>query len=163
MAAQPDVMIAFFGAFAGFSAFGTIIATFLISGDGLQRLAARWGARAVREAEGRMPVNPNESDKKVYENAVKWAKRRRTIFLWSVGGAVAVASVVSAFGLLTSGLWLSAHTRTHVAGWMWAYKSTEYLLAIEVALITVITVFVMATAVWSAVKFGETTEDALGL
>lgn len=44
MVAQQDVMIAPFGAFAGFSAFGTVIVTFLISGDGLQRLATRWPA-----------------------------------------------------------------------------------------------------------------------
>ena len=153
MAAQQGVMIAFFGAFAGFSAFGTIIATFLISRDGLQRLAARWAARAVAEALKRSS-DPGGS-------AIKWARRCRVIFLWSVGGAVAVASLVSALGLLTSGLWLYAHTRADVGGWTWAYRSTGYLLGIEVALITVIAVLVMATAVWSAVKYGQKTEDAL--
>ena len=42
MATQQDVMIAFFGAFAGFSAFGTVIATFLVSSNALPRLGARW-------------------------------------------------------------------------------------------------------------------------
>jgi hypothetical protein len=156
-------MIAFFGAFAGFSAFGTVIATFLVSSDALQRLAAGWAAHAVteaiedaakeKEAEGGS-AHPDES-------AVKWAKRRRVILLSTVGVAVVVASVVSACGLVISGMWLRASTRADVASWTWAYMWTGRLLGIEVALITVITVFLMVTAVVFAVKYGQKTEDAL--
>jgi hypothetical protein len=50
MEAQREVLIAFLGAFAGFSAFGAVIATFLASGNALQWLGALWGGHGLREA-----------------------------------------------------------------------------------------------------------------
>lgn len=41
--AQRDVLVAFFGAFAGFSAFGAVIASFLASSNALPWLGALWG------------------------------------------------------------------------------------------------------------------------
>lgn len=48
MAAQREVMITFFSAFAGFSAFGAVIATFLASSNALPRLAASWVVTGTR-------------------------------------------------------------------------------------------------------------------
>jgi hypothetical protein len=50
MEAQREVLIAFLGAFAGFSAFGAVIATFLASSNALPWLGALWGGHALQEA-----------------------------------------------------------------------------------------------------------------
>ena len=152
MAAQHDVVIAFLGAFAGFSAFGAVIATFLASSDALPRFAAWWGARARAEAE-QLPTDRGRDE------AMRWAGRRRVILLWSAGAAVALAALVSGLGLVTSFLWLHAWAGGGAVGWGWAYRWTGYLLVIEVVLITAITVLAMGTAVWFAVKTGPKTED----
>jgi hypothetical protein len=112
------------------------------------------GANRIAEAN-------EKTDPEDRKNAIKWAKRRRVILLWSVGAAVAAASLVSGAGLLISALWLHESSRADIASWNWAYPSTTYLLGIEVALITVITVSTMGIAVWSAVKYGQKTEDLL--
>lgn len=154
MATQQDVMIAFFGAFAGFSAFGTVIATFLVSSNALPRLGARWGAHGVKHAQ----ANLHDAARKL---TIRWAQRRRSVLLWSAGGLVALAALVSALGLVASFLWLHAHASGGAVGWGWAYKWTGYLLVAEVTLITLITVLAMGTAVWFAIKTGPTTEDLL--
>jgi hypothetical protein len=154
MSAQQNVMMAFFGAFAGFTAFGTVVASFLVSSNALPRLAALWGAHGVEEAQG-LPAGPER------DRAMRWARRRRVLVLWSIGGAVAVAALISACGLLTSGLWLYASARGSPAGWKWAYTSAGYLFAIEVGLITLITALTMVAAVLAAVRYGQKTEDVV--
>jgi len=152
MATRSDVMVAIFGAFAGFSAFGTVIATFLVSGNALQRIAARWGAHGIEEA-------LKLRDRKARKAGVRRALRRRVVVLWSAGILVTLAALVSALGLLASFWWLHTHTRGGSVGWGWTYKLAGYLLAADAFLITVITALTMAIAVWSAVKDGAKTED----
>ena len=147
-------MVAIFGAFAGFSAFGTVIATFLVSGNALQRIAAWWGAHGIKEALKLQDPNASEA-------GVRRALRRRVVVLWSAGVLVTLAALVSALGLLTSFWWLHTHARYGSADWGWTYKSAGYLLGADVVLITVITALTMAVAVLSAVRDGPKTEDFL--
>jgi hypothetical protein len=153
---MQNVMIAFFGAFAGFSAFGTVIATFLVSSDALSGIGARWGAEGINKAIRRHPAGPERN------KALRWARNRRVTLLWSTGGVVILAALVSALGLVFSYLWLHHHTSGSTDGWGWAYRWTGRLLVTEVILITLITLLAMLIAVWFAVKGGTKTEEAIG-
>ena len=78
-AAQREVMITFFSAFAGFSAFGAVIATFLASSNALPRLAASWGGHGHAEAR-QLPPGPDR------DRAEVRAGRRRRVVIWSAAG-----------------------------------------------------------------------------
>jgi hypothetical protein len=147
MAAQREVMITFFSAFAGFSAFGAVIATFLASSNALPRLAASWGGHGHAEAR-QLPLGPDR------DRAELRAGRRRRVVIWSAAGGIGLAALVSCLGLCISFLWLRADARGVAAGWGGAYRWTGYLLLTEVLLITVITLLAAGSAAWYAVVAG---------
>src|SRR5208282_193417 len=147
MEAQQDVLIAFFGAFAGFSAFGAVIATFLASSNALPWLGALWGGHGLREAvdEGRGA------------GVGFWTRNRRAILVWAVGGGIGLAALVSCIGLVISFFWLRASTAANAVSEGWAYQWTGVLLVIEVLLITSITLLVTVSAAWFAIQQGPKT------
>jgi hypothetical protein len=147
MEAQREVLIAFFGAFAGFSAFGAVIATFLASSNALPWLGALWGGHGLKEAaeEGRAGA------------AGFWTRNRRAILVWAVGGGIGVAALVSCIGLMISFFWLRASTAANGASEGWEYRWTGVLLVIEVVLITLITLLVTLSASWFAIRQGPKT------
>jgi hypothetical protein len=142
---QRDVLIAFFGAFAGFSAFGVVIATFLASSNALPWLGAMWGGHGLHEAadEG--------------SEAGFFTRNRRVILVWAVGGGIGLAALVSCTGLIISFIWLQESTAAHAATGGWAYDWTGILLIVEVVLITAITLLVTLSAAWFAVMQGPKT------
>ena len=147
MAAQREVMITFFSAFAGFSAFGAVIATFLASSNALPRLAAWWGGHGHMEAR-QLPPGPGR------DRAELRAGRRRRVVIWTAAGGIGLAALVSCIGLCISFLWLRADARGVATGWGGVYRWTGYLLLTEVLLITVITLLAAGSAAWYAVAAG---------
>jgi hypothetical protein len=138
-AAQRDVLIAFFSAFSGFTAFGAVIATFLASSDALSWLGAFWGSHGLNEVhEGRKP-------RFVVRN-------RRGILLWAVGGGIGLAALVSCAGLVISFFWLDASTAPDAVGGGWAYRWAGVFLLIEVGLITAITLLIAVSSALYTVK-----------
>lgn len=147
MAAQREVMITFFSAFAGFSAFGAVIATFLASSNALPRLAASWGGHGHTEAR-QLPPGPGR------DRAELRAGRRRRVVIWSAAGGIGLAALVSCLGLCISFVWLRADAHGVATGSGGAYRWTGNLLLAEVVLITVITLLAAGSAAWYAVVAG---------
>jgi hypothetical protein len=146
VAAQREVMITFFSAFAGFSAFGAVIATFLASSNALPRLAASWGGHGHTEAR-QLPAGPGR------DRAELRAGRRRRVVIWSAASGIGLAALVSCLGLCISFVWLRADAHGVATG-SGAYRWTGYLLLAEVVLITVITLLAAGSAAWYAVVAG---------
>jgi uncharacterized membrane protein len=162
VAGQQDVMIAFFSAFAGFTAFGAVIATFLASSQALPWIAAWWGGHGVQEAREKAATRAERrARRKAATPAERWAGRRRAIALWSIAVGMALAALVSCVGLIFSVVWLRAGSAAAIAGAHWAYQWTGYLLIAEVALITAITLIAAAGATVYVIKTGPKTADFL--
>jgi hypothetical protein len=138
-AAQRDVLIAFFSAFSGFTAFGAVIATFLASSDALSWLGAFWGWHGLNEV--------HEGGKPGFV-----VRNRRGILLWAVGGGIGLAALVSCAGLVISFFWLDASTAPDAVGGGWAYRWAGVLLLIEVGLITAITLLIAVSSAFYAVN-----------
>jgi uncharacterized membrane protein len=145
--AQRDVLIGFFGAFAGFSAFGAVIATFLATSNALPWLGAFWGGHGLAEAE----------EEGRGSTVGFWTRNRRVILIWTATGGIGLAALVSCLGLIISFFWLHASTAANDASMGWQYEWTGVLLLIEVVLITLITLLVTISAALYAVKQGTKT------
>lgn len=158
MAGQQDVMIAFFSAFAGFTAFGAVIATFLASSEALPWIAAWWGGHGVQEARQKAATRAERrARRKEATGAERWAYRRRAIALWSVAAGMGLAAIVSCAGLILSVVWLRAGSASAIAAAHWAYQWTGYLLIAEVGLITAITLIAAVGATLYVINTGPKT------
>jgi hypothetical protein len=162
VAGQQDVMLAFFSAFAGFTAFGAVIATFLASSQALPWIAAWWGGHGVQEAQEKAATRAERrARRKAATGAERWAYRRRATALWSVAVGMGLAAIVSCAGLIFSVVWLRAGSAAAIAAAHWAYQWTGYLLIAEVALVTAITLVAAVGATLYVVKTGPKTADFL--
>jgi uncharacterized membrane protein len=162
VAGQQDVMIAFFSAFAGFTAFGAVIATFLASSQALPWIAAWWGGHGVQEAREKAATRAERrARRKAATPAERWAGRRRATALWSVAVGMGLAAIVSCVGLIFSVVWLRAGSPAAIAAAHWAYQWTGYLLIAEVALVTAITLVAAVGATLYVIKTGPKTADFL--
>jgi uncharacterized membrane protein len=158
VAGQQDVMIAFFSAFAGFTAFGAVIATFLASSQALPWIAAWWGGHGVQEAREKAATRAERrARRRAATGAERWAYRRRAIALWSVAAGMGLAAIVSCVGLIFSFVWLRAGSAAAIAAAHWAYQWTGYLLIAEVALITAVTLIAAVGATLYVINTGPKT------
>jgi hypothetical protein len=168
VAGQRDVMIAIFSAFAGFTAFGAVIATFLASSEALPWIAAWSGGHGVQEARQKAEAAAQQLSPEARKAALdeakaaeRWARRRRVIYLWCVAVGMAAASIVSGLGLVFCIIWLREGSAAGLARADWAYRWSDYLLVTEVVLITLITLVAAGGATFYVVKTGPKTAEFL--
>jgi heme/copper-type cytochrome/quinol oxidase subunit 2 len=147
MVAVPndDLVIALFGAFATFTAFGAAIAGFVAAGGVVQSLASWWAQHG--EAEAFEKPRPDTRVRRL----LKSARKRTSGTIWPVAGIIIAVILISGAGLVFSSIWLYAYTDGSVSGVSWAYSWAISLFWTEVPLLSLATAATVIAAALSAV------------
>ena len=146
MVDNQGLVVALFGAFAGFSAFGVAIGGFLAAGGGIQSAIYNWQAHGLREVEEKIARGELVAGTRRVARAQRLAKLRK-VWFWGITVLIGLVVAASGCGLLASFWWL--HT-----GAGWALRATMDLFIAEALSLTFVTLVSVAIAAAGAATGG---------
>ena len=179
---NDDVILAIFGAFATFTAFGAAVVGFVAAGGVVQSLASWWEQHgkteaiekaakrqlklnARREQPGAGKAQPGAG--KAQPSAAKWLGKafknagRRSPFTSVISGVIiGLVVLISGLGLIFSFIWLDAYSHGSTANVQWAYSWIVRLFCVEVALLTLATLAAVGGATFSALNASKSADSS---